>query len=414
MTSLTPRIKEALNQPWVITALDITFLAVAVASLIYAVATAPQNGIDFLNYYKGAREWLEGVYSNEGGALSIYPPFSVTILSPLALVSFEQARIIWLGINLLATGTCIYLVLCYFNDWPRRAKYYLVLLLVSWAPFRVTLRVGQISLIITAVLLGALVARSRKRMFLAGVLLGLSLCKFTLTLPFVLYFLWKREWKILTVAVSLILILTQIYALRLGLSVVEVVKNYANILGQISGSRDIAYVGSTEIKPLLIWMSRGNDDATNILLALLVVASLIVVAVVFARRPEAEPVHFAILALFALWTVYHRTYDSVLYILPVALLIDFFVHRRFVTFSIFWLVATGLLVISLPGLLTSRMGIGEEMLTQSILGFVAINIERVLTIGMFASLSFVLLKLNSFGPQPEMPNPTQPNDCERA
>ena len=400
MTRLTDTIGKGLNRPWLITALDITFLAVAVSSLVYAVVTAPRNGIDFLNYYQGARQWVEGSYSNEGGTLSTYPPFFVPILSPLALLSFERARIIWLGLNLLAAGVSIYLVLCYFTDWPGKAKYYLALLVVSWAPFRVTLRVGQISLIVAALLLGTLLARSRKRKYLAGILLGISMCKFTLSFPFFLYFLWKKEWKMLIAATSLLLILTQVYALRLGVSVVEVIRSYAAVLGQLSVSRDIAYIGSTEIKPLLVWLTRGDDVWANTLFVMLFLASLIVMALVFTRRPEAEPIHFAILSLFALWAVYHRTYDCVLYILPVALLIDLLIRKRHVTFSIFWLVATGLLIVSLPGLLTSRLGISEESLAQSISGFAALHIERVLTFGMFVSFLFVLWKEDSPDPRP--------------
>jgi hypothetical protein len=106
-----------------------------------------------------------------------------------------------LGLNLLATGVSIYLILGYFKGWPTKAKFYLVLLVLSLAPLRVTLRVGQMSLIITALLLGTVLAESRKKKYLAGVLLGVSLCKFTLSFPFFLYFLWKKDWKIVTAAI---------------------------------------------------------------------------------------------------------------------------------------------------------------------------------------------------------------------
>lgn len=398
MTRLTATIRNGLNQPWVTTALDFTFLAFALSSLTYAVVTAPRNGIDFFNYYQEAVEWVAG-FSSGDITIDVYPPFAKPVLSPLALFSFEQARVLWLGINLLAAGTCICLVLSYFSGWPARAKYYLALLMVSWAPFRVTLRVGQLSLVITALILGALVARSRKRPYLAGVLLGLSLCKFTLSFPFFLYFLWKKEWRALAAAISLIVILTQAHALRLGLSLAEVIRGYSGILGQLSVSTDSLWVGSTGIKPLLIWLARGDPAVANVLWVIILVASLIILAVIFARRPQAERAHVAILSLFALWAVYHATYDSVLYILPVALLIDFLVQRKHVTFGVFWLAATSLLIISLPGLLTSRLGISEETLSQSMFGFVAIHLERLLTLGMYASLSFLLWKEDSIGSQ---------------
>lgn len=393
--------KKEPHRLWLIRALDIILLSLALVSLIYAVVTAPRIGIDFLTYYKGASEWVEGTYSDGGGALFTYPPFTIPIISPIALLSFERARILWLGVNLLATGVSIHLVLCYFKGWPARAKFYLALLVLGLAPFRVTLRVGQISLIITALLLGAILAHSRKRKYLAGVLLGISLCKFTLSFPFFVYFLWKKQWKILTAALSLMTVLTSLYALRLQVSPIKVVGDYMTVMRKLPVSTDGPFIGSTEIKPLLIWLAGGDNIWSSVLFVALVTSSLVIMALIFTRRPEAEPVHFAIISLFALWMVYHRTYDSVLYIMPIALLIDFLVHREWRAFSGFWLAATGLLVLSLPGLLTSRLGLSEGMITQSTPGLVAVHVERILTFGMFASLLFLLWKADPIKSQNE-------------
>jgi len=392
---LNSKIEKEFDRSRLIIALDIAFLLFAVSSLTYAAVTAPQNGIDFLTYHRGAREWIEGIYNDGAGSLFTYPPFTIPLISPFALLSFERARILWLGINLLATGVSIHLVLSYFNSWPTKVKFYLALLVLSLAPFRVTLRVGQISLIVTALLLGTLLARSRKRKYLAGVLFGISLCKFTLGFPFLIYFLWKKEWKILAAAVSLMLLLTQLYALRLQLSLITVVSGYINVMSRLSISHTSAFIGSTEIKPLLNWLTGGDHVWSTTLFVVLLTSSVIAMAFVFTRRPEAERIHFAILSLFALWAVYHRTYDSVLYIIPIALLIDFLMHREYKAFSIFWLAATGLLVLSIPGLLISRLGITEETITHSVFITAAVHIERILTFGMFGSLLFLLWKSSS-------------------
>jgi hypothetical protein len=368
-------------------------------SLIYAIVTAPRNGIDFLTYYKGAREWIDGNYYDGAGALFTYPPFTIPLISPLVILSFERARLLWLGINLLATGVSIHLVLSYFNSWPAKVKFYLALLVLSLAPFRVTLRVGQISLIVTALLLGTLLAQKRERKYLAGVLLGLSLCKFTLSFPFFLYFLWKKEWKILAAAISVMMLLTQLFALRLQLSLIRVVSDYVTAMNKLSVSTTSVFIGSTEIKPLLNWLTGGDYLWPTILFVVLLTSSVIVMALVFSRRPDAKHIHIGILSLFALWAVYHRTYDSVLYIIPIALLMDFLVHREHKTFSIFWLAATGLLVLSVPGLLTSRLGITEETISQSVFISVAVHVERILTFGMFGSLLFLLWKTRSIGSQ---------------
>lgn len=370
-------------------------MLVAILSLTYAIATSPQNGIDFLTYYKGASEWIEGNYSDGAGSLFTYPPFTIPLISPLALISFERARLLWLGLNLLATGVSIYLVLGYFKGWPTKAKFYLVLLVLSLAPLRVTLRVGQMSLIITALLLGTVLAESRNKKYLAGVLLGVSLCKFTLSFPFFLYFLWKKEWKIVAAATSVMLVLTQLYAIRLHLSPIKVVSDYVTVMSKLSLTQTSAFVGSTEIKPLLYWMTGGDYVWSNTLWVMLVISSIIIMAFVFARRPQAKHMHVAVLSLFPLWAVYHRTYDSVLYIIPIALLIEFLIRGKYITFSLAWLAATGLLILSIPGLLTSRLGIADETITGSTLLFAAVHIERVLTFGMFGSLLFLLWRADS-------------------
>jgi hypothetical protein len=275
-------------------------------------------------------------------------------------------------------------------------KFYFALLVVSLAPFRVTLRVGQMSLIITALILGTLLAQTRKKRFLAGVLLGFSLCKFTLSFPFFLYFLWKKDWKIVTAALSLMMLLTQLYALRLQLSPIKVVSDYVTAMSKLSIANTSVFVGSTEIKPLLTWLTGEDYIWSNILWGMLLTAAVIIMAFVFTRTPHAKQAHFAILSLFALWAVYHRSYDSMLYLIPVALLIDFLLHGHHQTFSVFWLAAAaGLLVLSVPGLLTSRLGIGEETITQSMFLLVAVHIDRVLSFGMYGSLLFLLWRSGS-------------------
>jgi hypothetical protein len=102
--------------------------------------------------------------------------------------------------------------------------------------------------------------------------------------------------------------------------------------------------------------------------------------------------HFAALALFSLWSIYHRTYDSVLCLLPAALLVDFLVHKRFVAFSRFWLAAFGLLIVSIPGVLVDRLKMSPADLANNPLLFLGLHIERLLVLGMFWSLMFLMWK----------------------
>jgi glycosyl transferase family 87 len=367
--------------------------AVAIISLSYAVLTAPKSGIDLVFFYNGAREWVDGVFQIGSGPIGEYPPFALPLFSPIAFVPFDKLLLVWLALKIAATAFCLLLVIkLWGSDWPIRTRVYLSAFLLTWAPFRVTLRNGQISLMIMALLLGALLARRRKREFLAGALLGLSLCKYSLTFPYFLYFVWRREWKIVSTAILIPLALTEVFALRLGLSLFEVIGQYTQAVSHIYLSGVSPDMGTTEIKLLILELSGGRETFAAIITLALSIAALICMGVVFSRKPRWEPAHFSALALFSLWSVYHRTYDAVLCLLPAVLLVDLLVRKKFVAFSRFWLAGLGLLIISIPGVLVDRLKLSAADFAGNPLLLLGLHIERLLVFGMFWSLLFLMWK----------------------
>src|SRR5262245_33586030 len=118
MSTVNSGIKNRLQQIWLIRALDITFLTVALLSLLYAVVTAPGNGIDFFTYYVGASEWAAGSYGSN--TYFPYPPFVFPLLAPFTFLPFAIALLVWLGINLVATGLCVNFIFRYFENWSVR------------------------------------------------------------------------------------------------------------------------------------------------------------------------------------------------------------------------------------------------------------------------------------------------------
>jgi uncharacterized BrkB/YihY/UPF0761 family membrane protein len=81
-------------------------------------------------------------------------------------------------------------------------------------------------------------------------------------------------------------------------------------------------------------------------------------------------------------------------LLPAALFIDFIVRKRLLHFSRICLAGLFLIALSIPGVLTSRLGIAEETLSNSIFGLIGLHIERVLVFGMFWSLLVLLWKVD--------------------
>jgi hypothetical protein len=373
-------------------------VALALASLAYAVLTAPKVGIDLRFFQEGAREWVDGVFQIGEGVIGVYTPFLLPLLSPTALLSFDVLVVLWIGLNIAATILNLHFVNKLWGaHWPLRARLALAAFFIAFAPFRVTVRNGQISLMVMSLLLGALLARKRNKNFLAGALLGLSLCKYTLTFPFLLYFVWKREWKLISTAILIPLVLTEVFAFRLGLSLFQVISQYVPLASQILVSGLPGRTGTTEIKLLFLDLSGGNTSVAEIAALSLSVAALISMAITFYRKPRWEAAHFSALALFSLWSVYHRTYDSVLCLIAAAMLTDFLIHKRFVAFSRFWLGALGLLVVSVPGLLVDRLKLDPSSFTRNPLFLLGLHIERLLVFGMFWSLLFLMWKTRDTG-----------------
>lgn len=196
---------------------ETAFFLLAAISVVYSVVTALGEGKDLATFQDIGRAWVAGVYQTGEGLFFGPPPFASVLFAPFALLPFAYLRAIFVLINLLAAAAILLLVKKLWGGaWPAKAHLYLAALVICWAPFRVTVRNGQLSLIITALLLGALLAWKRGADLLAGFLLGLSLSKYPLSLPFALYFVWRREWKIAAMAVLTVAGLTETFALRLG------------------------------------------------------------------------------------------------------------------------------------------------------------------------------------------------------
>lgn len=370
---------------------EAAFLLVALLSLAYALVTAPASGIDVKTFQEMGRHWRSAV--NQTSARKFYgpPPFTVVLVSPLSLISLDLAIRLMLGLNLLAAGLTIYLaILLVGGEWSLKARFYLSAFFLSLASLRVTLRNGQLSLLVTALLLGALCARKNGQKVLAGVLLGLSLCKYPLSFPFVLYLLWRKEWKTLAVTVLVPASLTAVFAFRLGLSPVAVTSDYVHAISDISLSNSSFFAGSTDIKPLIVTLTGRTELLPALLVFGLSLFALLAMVIAFKREPQLENWHFAVLALFALWSVYHRSYDAVLCVVPAALLMDFIVRRKFLVFSAAGLAGLALLAIGIPGLLTDRLHLSADRLSGSLLGFLGLHAERLLVFGMFWSLLFLL------------------------
>ena len=125
-----------------------------------------------------------------------HAPYELFLFLPLAHLSYPVAHAIWSGGNLILLVIMLRWLLAYVHS-PH--SFFIAASVLAWFPAMETLRLGQDSILSTALLLAVFVALKRKRDGLAGFLLALGLYKPQLVLPMAGAFVVARRWYTLSV-----------------------------------------------------------------------------------------------------------------------------------------------------------------------------------------------------------------------
>lgn len=123
------------------------------------------------------------------------PPFAVAI-TPLTILPYHIALLVWTGLELASFVLMIgLLVRAHLSRSWLQWTALLVIICSLTAMFRNEIKNGQINIILTCFVAGSYFAHTRKRPMLAGVLLALA----TIVKPYFgllfLFFLWKRSYR---------------------------------------------------------------------------------------------------------------------------------------------------------------------------------------------------------------------------
>jgi len=136
--------------------------------------------------------------------LFVYPPSLLLLASPLGLVGFDKARLVFLIIDaaamVVAGGLCLRLFKLRVRSTAGAA---MLLALALFLPVRDTLVTDNVNGLILVGETGALLAASRNRWLFAGVLLGCTLTVKPVLAPLLLLPLLYRRWTAFGVAVAI-------------------------------------------------------------------------------------------------------------------------------------------------------------------------------------------------------------------
>jgi hypothetical protein len=124
-----------------------------------------------------------------------HPAFEELLFVPLSLLTYRVAYWVFVAFNGALLVLCVSLLRHRLTVLSDRWKWLPTLLILAFPPISRALLQGQDSIIMLALLAGALWALDDGKEFVAGLLVGIGIFKFQIVIPIALLFLMWRRWR---------------------------------------------------------------------------------------------------------------------------------------------------------------------------------------------------------------------------
>jgi hypothetical protein len=327
--------------------------AVAVAAYIFTETGKPLGARDFHQFWYAGHfiiqerdpyeaffakeppklpvEYVDGVTVNRypvaQANLEITPsntPAMLLMLTPFSYFSWETAKWLFLMINLvlmLATG---WLALRHIPFAGVRLspldEFFILLVYFDFSATRIAIENGQTTLFVFLLMMVSLIS-SKRAWYISGIALGLALSKYSLSIPIFLFFIYKREIRILMMAIIVqmigILGVAEISNGTPARIIVENIMLFFRLFDQpgVHLSR---------------WFEFISDNPFLSIVPSMVMTALVFIPIFYwtrrkkpATSRQEEVLDFHVLTILFIWTIlvaYHRLYDTLILILFVILI----------------------------------------------------------------------------------------------
>ena len=254
-------------------------------------------------------------------------PSTIAFILPFGLLEQVAAHRTWAFCNLLFTAAFIVLLkrLWFSDDWFRAGIVGGVL--VTGVAWRMMVGCGQsgiFSLLFLTLAFGLAERNHRLDWLWAGLLLAAGLFKYTITVPLAFIFVARRRWRTLAVCVGVHLLLTLALGVWTGTSPLKLVHQ-----SMIVGQRLNDAGGFADLAGLCTQLGVADVSAAALVgYAVFGILLLGVTAVFYRRRTTDAQIAMSVLALLSDVICYHRFYDAVSLVFPLAALVAGKLERR--------------------------------------------------------------------------------------
>jgi hypothetical protein len=271
---------------------------------------------------------------------SVYPPSVFLLLSPLAAVSWPAAKVGWCLVNVLAAGGLVWALVRWLGwRWRELRALGLAAAVVAWAPLHTGIALGQTALVPVLLLIVGLLLLDRLRPTAGGMVMAVGMClKPQLTLPFLLYLVYRRHGRAFLAACVTglgILALASVPLLWQGIAwPTALLDNVAALRGSIADASPDGPYWFQMIHVGMLWYAVTESDQAVMALSWATAGGLLLIAGWFGWRLEpgessrSDLALLSVLAVASLLATYHRFYDAVLLVIPLAWTIDQLASRQ--------------------------------------------------------------------------------------
>jgi len=260
-----------------------------------------------------------------------HPPPVGLLLMPLTLVDYPTAATIWAGVQVASLIAAISLLTRAEAKTLRPVWVVSVgVVALGWHPVHLDLGLGQLMLVLLALLAGARLALLRGRPVLAGVLLGLAILLKVIAWPLLLLLALKRSWRATVAGLATILFGYILVGVVIGF---ETIAEYLlRIAPQLTA--EFRYEASNQslwtLGPRLLWIVAASEPTglTAVLASLVPPALVLVAALAWARsRLELDPAFGVVLCASLLVSPIAWEVDLVLVAIPAVQLASVLMRR---------------------------------------------------------------------------------------
>lgn len=275
------------------------------------------------------KDLADGSLVLKRGIPTAYPPTSFALLTPVAWLPWHVAHRVWLLISLMAFGlTVLSLVSLIGFQWQEKRTYLFLALALALAPFHTGLAAGSIVIVAVGFCSVAVLAADRQWNMAAGVSFAVAVgLKPQIGLPFLVYYLLRRRWRVVTTSVTLLAFLAATAVFHLAMTHTPWVENYLydnkvlfaqGSLGDFTESNPLRF-GLVNLQVLVYTFVPDRAEANVGAIVIAGVLGLMWLLLLWRRTGnKIELPALSALLVLSLLPVYHRLYDASLLIFPLA------------------------------------------------------------------------------------------------